>query len=300
MELTGIHLLLSYRCIYECDHCFVWGSPSQTGTMTLENIRQILNQAKQLDTVKWIYFEGGEPFLYYPIMVRGILEAAGRGYQIGVVTNSYWATHVDDALEWLKPLAGKVQDLSISTDLYHSDQPYSVEAKITGEAARKLNFPVSVLSVAQPDVCEVSTTKGQLQEGESGLMFRGRAAEKLADKAQQFPWENFNECPYEDLEQPSRVHIDPSGNVHLCQGISLGNIYKTSLSKICSQYDPSQNPIIGPLHLGGPKELVQRYGVAHSDTYADACHLCYKARFLLRDQFPGILKPDQMYGIYTV
>jgi len=299
MELTGIHLLLSYQCIFECDHCFVWGSPSQTGTMSLEHIHEILNQARRLGTVKWIYFEGGEPFLYYPILVKGIDTASSQGYFCGIVTNSYWAIELEDALEWLRPFVGKVQDLSISTDLYHSDKPYSAEAEIIVEAARQLNFPISILSVAQPEVGGASTTKGQLQEGESGLMFRGRAAEKLAEKAQKSSWESFTECPYEELEEPSRVHIDPLGNVHLCQGISLGNILLTPLDEICSQYDPSKNPIIEPLLLGGPKELVQRYRVMHRDTYADACHLCYETRVQLREQFPGILAPDQMYGIYS-
>ena len=44
MELTGLHLLLTYQCNLECDHCFVWGSPWQSGTMTLQNVRE--RQAK--------------------------------------------------------------------------------------------------------------------------------------------------------------------------------------------------------------------------------------------------------------
>ena len=46
MKLSGLHLLLTYQCNLECDHCFVWGSPWQNGTMTLKNIRQILKQGR--------------------------------------------------------------------------------------------------------------------------------------------------------------------------------------------------------------------------------------------------------------
>ena len=63
MELSGLHLLLRYRCTLECEHFFVWGSPWQSGTMTLLDVRHILQQAEDLSMVKWIYFEGGEPFL---------------------------------------------------------------------------------------------------------------------------------------------------------------------------------------------------------------------------------------------
>ncbi|GAJ24846.1 unnamed protein product, partial [marine sediment metagenome] len=87
--------------------------------MTLRDVRQILQQAEELGTVKWVYFEGGEPFLYYAVLLKGIQEAASMGFQVGIVSNGYWATDVEDALEWLRPFTGLIQDLSISSDLYH-------------------------------------------------------------------------------------------------------------------------------------------------------------------------------------
>ena len=51
MRLTGLHLLLTYQCTFECDHCFVWGSPWQPGTMTVDAIDEILRQAQDLGTV---------------------------------------------------------------------------------------------------------------------------------------------------------------------------------------------------------------------------------------------------------
>ena len=56
MKLTGIHILLTYKCNLECDHCFVWGSQWQTGTMSLPQLRHVLQQAKDLSTVSMIYF----------------------------------------------------------------------------------------------------------------------------------------------------------------------------------------------------------------------------------------------------
>ena len=72
MRLTGLHLLLTYQCTFECDHCFVWGSPFQTGVMTLKQIGEILHQGEALGSITSIYFEGGEPFLYHPILVKGV------------------------------------------------------------------------------------------------------------------------------------------------------------------------------------------------------------------------------------
>jgi hypothetical protein len=129
-------------------------------------------------------------------------------------------------------------------------------------------------------------------------MYRGRAAEKLAPHAPHHPWEIFVECPHEDLREPGRVHIDPLGHVQMCHGISLGNILRTSLTEMCETYNPDAHPVIGPLLAGGPAELTRRYGVSPKEGYADACHLCYETRLALRERFPEILTPDQMYGAF--
>ena len=128
-------------------------------------------------------------------------------------------------------------------------------------------------------------------------MYRGRAAEELVPQAALRPWEQFTECPYENLRAPGRVHVDSFGNVHICQGIALGNLFDTPLREICETYDPDAHPITGPLLEGGPVELVRRYGLPHEESYADACHLCDEARRALRERFPEILTPDQMYGM---
>jgi hypothetical protein len=92
------------------------------------------------------------------------------------------------------------------------------------------------------------------------------------------------------------LHLDPLGNVHICQGVSIGNVFKSTLKAICEVYDPETHPVIGPLLAGGPAELVRRYDLPHDLANADACHLCYEARHSLRDRFPDVLTPDQMYG----
>jgi MoaA/NifB/PqqE/SkfB family radical SAM enzyme len=297
MKLTGLHLLLTYECTFECDHCFVWGSLQQHGTPTLANIRNILAQAKDTGTIESIYFEGGEPFLYYPILVQAVREAKQLGFEVGVVSNGYWAHSVEDAIEWLKPFAGLIGDLSISSDLYHYDADHNLQSTNAATAAKQLSIPHNLISIAQPDD-NIMNAKGQLPPGESLVMYRGRAATKLTMLAPQHYWTEFNECLHEDLREPGRVHIDPLGNVHICQGISIGNVFKTSLRDICRRYDPFANPIVGQLLIGGPAQLIRQYQLPHADRYADACHLCYSARETLRAEFSNTLTPDQMYGVY--
>lgn len=289
MILSALHLLLTYQCNYECDHCFVWGSPLQTGVMTLADIRRVLRQAETAATVEGIFYEGGEPFLYYPILWRGVEEAAQRGFQVGIVTNGYWATGEEDALAWLRPLAPFVHSLSISSDLYHGDERLTRQAQRAAAAAEQLGIPVGTISVAGPDDEDPSL---------STLMCRGRAVEKLVSRVPHYPWHGFTECPYEDLRDPGRVHVDPFGFVHICHGISLGNLYRTPLSEICRAYAPEADPIVGPLLRGGPAELARQYSLTPEEHYADACHLCYEVRQALRSRFPDVLTPDPMYGVF--
>ena len=295
MKLSGLHILLTYQCTYECDHCFVWGSPRQAGTFTLEQIEDILHQAKDAG-VESIYFEGGEPFLYYAILNKAVHKAADMGFSVGIVSNAYWANTVADATEWLRPFAGRVSDLSVSSDLYHCEKCLGENPQNAVVAAKWLGIPTGVITVAQPRE-NSKDSHGQLAEEESGVMYRGRAVEKLSMAAPSHPWERFDACPHEDLVEPGRVHLDPLGNLHICQGIVIGNLFEKPLKQICEEYDVDSHPVCGLLHSGGPAALVAEYNLEHASHYADACHLCYEMRTTLRARFPEILAPDQMYGV---
>jgi len=127
--------------------------------------------------------------------------------------------------------------------------------------------------------------------------FRGRAAEKLVEKLPQRYYEEFIECPYEDLKNPKRIHLDSYGNVHICQGLSMGNMWEIPLSKLIKSYDADSHPICGPLVRGGPTFLAKEYNVDHEDKYVDACHFCYLVRLSLIGRFPQYLAPNQIYGL---
>lgn len=295
MKLSGVHILLTYQCTFECDHCFVWGSPNQSGTLTLPQISQILQQAREAGA-EWVYYEGGEPFLYYAIMLKGVQMAAEMGFRVGVVTNAYWANSLEDARQWLEPFAGLLEDLSVSSDLYHYSEQMSAQAGNAVAAAEQLGIPVGVISVCQPETPDAEQTSGTVSGEDAAVMYRGRAVSKLAGKAVQRPWDTFTACPHEDLRDPGRAHLDPLGNLHICQGIIIGNLFETPLAEICSTYTPDADAVVGPLLAGGPAALVTEYALPHESGYADACHLCDSARRLLRGRFPRELGPDQMYG----
>ncbi len=293
MALTGVHILLTYSCTFECDHCFVWGSPRQKGVLTLSQIDDILGQAREIQSVRTIYFEGGEPFLYAPVLYRAVARARDLGFAVCIVSNAYWATAVEDARVWLEPLAGSIESLSVSRDAFHGADD---QADCARTAASSLDIPIGQISVVDPQEARRHNS-GQLPSNtEVAVMFRGRAAATLAPLAPGHPWPSFSSCEHENLDEPERVHVDPLGHVQLCQGLSIGNLFERPLAAIWAEYRPHDHPIIGPLLEGGPAALIRTYDLQPPAHCADACHLCDHARRELRERFPDELAPDQVYG----
>jgi hypothetical protein len=297
-SLRELHLLLTYCCTEECDHCFVWGSPQQSGVMTLEQVRRIFDQGQALGSIESISFEGGEPFLYYGALLEGVREAQARGWQTEVITNAYWATSPEDALVWLRPLiqAG-LNGLYLSEDAYHGSDEQSLPGNAAA-AADQLGVGESTIAIreAAASVDVPSSAKGEAIKG-GAVRFRGRAASRLTSGLPQRPWEGLVTCPHEELVSPIRVHIDPLGCVHLCQGLVMGNLFRTPLPEMLATYDPQRHPICGPLLSGGPAALARDYDLPHADSYVDECHMCYEMRDRLRERFPEHLAPAQMYGL---
>lgn len=297
--LTGIHVLLTLKCTYECEHCFLHCAPSREATFTIGQLRTLIDQIKELGTVTVVYFEGGEPFLFYPLLLEGLRMVRAAGFDAGIVTNGYWATSVEDGLHWLRPIRDLgIVDFSVSDDEFHRLDKTDRKAEFAREAAQRLGIPSGTICIEAPSVSGQPSddNRGKPVIG-GGVLFKGRAAEKLTAGLPVRDSKELTTCPHEDLLSPERVHVDAYGNVHLCQGLSIGNIWDTPLPDLVRDYDAHNHPIVGPLLRGGPICLATEHGLAVSDSYVDECHLCYTARKLLSLRFPQYLAPKEAYGL---
>jgi len=297
--LKSVHFLLSMSCNYECDHCFLYCSPRSVGTFTSEQLDDVFDQMKRIPGMESVYFEGGEPFLFYPLLLHGMRTAASHDYERGVVTNGYWANSPKDVGLWLDPLAEiGLTDLSISDDSLHHGEEEGTRSGRARNVARKLGLPVDSICLEAPSKIS-SPPEGAKGEPIVGgdVRFRGRAADKLTAGLPLSPWQSFGQCPDEDLERPARVHVDPFGNIHLCQGLLIGNLWETPLDELMETYSPEDHPICKHLIEGGPAALARAYGFSADDGYVDACHLCYRIRHDLMGRFPDLLGPGQVYGL---
>ncbi len=296
--MKAVHLLLTLKCLFECDHCFLFCGPEQKEVYSRKFLEEVIEQVGDMRGLEWIFFEGGEPFLYYPLLLAGIERAACRGLKTGLVTNGYWTVN-EDADMWLEPLmeAG-LSSISISSGDFHSDymgrSANEEGMRISLErTADRLGLDISFLETVKPRLDE----EGGLENG--GVMFRGRAAEKLTEGLPPRPPQELDECPWEDLEDPDRVHIDPSGRVHLCQGLIIGKVNESTLSDVFVSYSPKDHPLIAPLLKGGPLALAEELQYDIGEGYVDACHFCFELRrdLVVAGRFRRYLNPAEVYGL---
>jgi len=295
--LSEIHFLLTYRCNFECDHCFLYCGPGTPGTFTIQQVDEVLQEAQKIETVNMIYFEGGEPTLYYPLLLESIKRAHGYGFDVGIVSNAYGALAEEDARLWLEPLANAgLSVLSVSDDQFHFGDETETPAGTARKVGDELGLTAFPICIDPPKILDTpQEDKGTSLIG-GGAKFRGRAADTLTEGLPTRPWKDFLECPYEDLVSPSRVHVDSYGYIHICQGISIGNFWKEPLSKIMAEYDPTQHPICGPLNRKGPAGLIEELKLIPESEYVDECHACFLIRRSLLDTYPEYLAPRQVYG----
>ncbi len=296
IRLDGIHFLVTYRCTYACEHCFLWCGAEAESTMTLAQLEGLMGQAAECG-IRNVYFEGGEPTLAYPVVLEAARYAQRAGLAWGLVTNCYWATSVEDAMVWLRPLADlEISDLSLSSYAYFVEDADETKLRNAVVAARKLGLSPAVLEVGAPACIEEPRTS---PEDVAAVMHKGRAAEKIAPHRASRPPRELVTCPYEDFADPGRAHVGADGELQICQGISAGNVLANGIAAVLDAYDPTARPIIRELLAGGPVALAEAHG--HTPLralYADECHLCYEVRAALRSQgrHPDVLLPSQCYG----
>jgi len=293
--INSVHFLLTYACNFECDHCFLFSGPGAGGTFDVISLRTALRGAADIGTVDSVYFEGGEPLLYFPLLAEGIRTARDLGLKTGIVTNAYWAISKEDAVVWLAALkSAGLDSATISDDGLHYGDSAGRRAEWVLRAAQEVGLPVDVICKQRPEVREGAQGRPEVS---GGVKFRGRAVQTLTAGLPTRPWDELTRCPHEPLQDPQRVHADCFGNLHLCQGVSLGNYRERSMRSVMREYDPVRHPIVGPLLAGGPAELARRMHVPPAPGYVDECHLCYETRLAVRERYPALLTPPQVYGL---
>ena len=313
--INMLTFLVSYKCTNECKHCALQASPNQADiTIQPEDIRMYLEDITQDYDVSEVNFFGGEPLLNFNLLVRLIEEAKKFDIQkIGLPTNGYWGREEETAKKYAQKLKEVgVNLIGFSADVFHQEFIPLINVKRAIKAAHESGIE-TILSIAQVigtpsesnffndetnKICKsISDEFKFCQIIQSQLQVKGRAIKNLLE------YYSMISLPSEkcSIFRTPMYMIDPYGWVFSqgCQGISLGNAKKNSLSKIISEFKPRQHPIISKvIGKGGVSSLLElaiEKGYEPLKGYADKCHACYSAQKFLRPYYPKMFEPSNLW-----
>ncbi len=305
MRLSGLHLLLTYKCNSECAHCFLSCGPHHDSFISFSDAKKYVDEAKDVPGINYFFIEGGEPFLDSELARKIIQHTTDNGYWIGILGNGYWAKTVEKGKEILRPLkeAG-LGAIGISTDRYHQEKVPLATALNAVQAAKELEIDVDIM-VTSDDKSEGDEIKSSLRVRNLDVpvsisKVRGKGRGSLICSGKARPWQELSDCN-EALKDPGRVHIGPEGAIHLCQGVLIGqDARKKQMKEIFEEHLKAPNVIVEQIAQGGPAKLAEfaiKYGFKPKDTYLQDCQLCFEVRKFLRDNYPEILGPKEVYDI---
>ena len=295
-------------------------SPLRYGVMAVDDFKDYMTVLTHQQSLGWITFNGGEPFLFYKTLKRCIEIAHKLGQkEIGVFTSGYWGGNQTNARRKLHELkkAG-LSSICFSVDAFHQEFVPFRSVRTAINAARTLGFNKLIVtsrflgSVDSRNPFNVKTEELLVRLSSSEdvtierkpLYIEGRAADLLANFLRHKAESPRGMCALPSrtdgtLRNPTVIQIDPSGNVTVCPGLCIGNAKAESLSRILNEYDFEHNPILKLLVQRGPSRLLELPEARDIEVLArwvSDCHMCYELRRHLRACYPEFLTPESCYS----
>ncbi len=123
---TTMTILATYQCTAACQECCFECGPQLHQRLSLPDILDVIDRAREFSTLKMVVFSGGECFLLRGDLVTSVKRASSQGLSVRCVTNGYWATSRRAALARLEPLVDAgLTELNLSTgDDHQKFVPY--------------------------------------------------------------------------------------------------------------------------------------------------------------------------------
>jgi pyruvate-formate lyase-activating enzyme len=267
--LRNVGLLLTYHCQASCAHCVIRAGPGRHEEMRLEDARNwIRDIASYRDGYVYVLsLSGGEPFSNIELM-RAVMElAAASELCVSVVTNGFWASSRERAMQLLQSLP-RISFLSVSTDVYHQKFVPFESVKNAIWALRECGIPyyVSIVTDNEDDTdfkrikSDILKTSGP-ENIRTGSIFPVGRASRIRSKLR---YTLSDQPPREACQAASSPCIFPDGRVYGCIGplielehdhpLLLGNLRDSALHELLNKSET--NAILHALRIWGPSRLI--------------------------------------------
>jgi MoaA/NifB/PqqE/SkfB family radical SAM enzyme len=294
--LKNIGLMLTYKCTTACPHCIVKAGPHRTEEVLIEDAVNWIEQAAgyRAGYIQGLALTGGEPF-YNLDLLRRISDLGDElGMVISVVSNAFWATSKQAALQMLTSVPA-IRMISLSTDVYHQKTIPFDHVINAIEAAEECGLLYSVaICTDRIDNIEYKKTLARLSQIIDEDKIRISIAFPVGRAENLLKVLNYDTSPEPSVSactMGSSPIIFPDGNMFACIGplltlknkhpLLLGNVYEEPLEVILDRAE--SNLLLHAIRIWGPWKLVaalkkEGYSDLLPDEYItdSVCDACYK------------------------
>lgn len=323
LQPRDLGIIMTYKCQAKCRHCLYCCGPEWRDAMDIETARAALQATLCWDHRYQVHLTGGEPFLYFSLLLAATEMGARLGISCYLETNAGWCKDMEQSVEKFTALrdAG-LQAVLISCSPFHAERiPLArtwtgIQAAIAvfGSSRVIVYLSHSANQIAQFGLEEpVPLTRYEDELGlpqarhilwdDYGIIPGGRAGYALARYASHSPARALRglSCAGELLYAP-HSHLDLYGNYipGFCGGLTLGSW--RDMSQLRATYRARQYPpLIEILIRAGAYGLYEfacaEYDyIERAEGYAGKCHLCVDVRrYLVKHADFAELHPREFY-----
>ncbi len=263
-------------------------SPEREEKMSLQEIKNYVNQARAISSIEQISLTGGEPFLDFDKLQKAVVYISDCGFKPKIVTNCFWASNYGKAVHVLESLANQgLQGLRVSADEFHQEfVPLKYVVNVL-RAARALGLETSIGSIRSKRSSKNYRDILDRAVGLEGLDFLWFELGH-AGRAENLPSDYFGCLQGKELKIGCNVMenslIVPNGSVYPCcmvplsEKLSIGNLHNAgdTLHELLTK--ASNSPLITALSLYGPLKLYERFSgenwAENRKPFATECEVC--------------------------
>lgn len=303
INIARIEFLITKRCNANCKHCSVPinSDLTENGYKNMGVVKESFRYLLDNYPITSVMAYGGEPLLFVDNIVELFQIANSYGVQVIDLITSGFVSHKTTAKEIYRIVdklsESGVKRILLSVDAFHQERipieyiEWFIKDTISLEFCELLLHPAWLISKNDKNYYNVKT--GEILERLSGKFAVG-----ISNGNQIIPsgsnkkniWQFYTphlmkfdkkcgETPYTNpLDSISSVRLLPNGDIHICRGVSIGNIFSKNIRNILDSYTPEGthiNSILFKHGIRGLYELAQEEGISiNPNDYFGICDFC--------------------------
>lgn len=302
--LSRLVFSVTYDCPISCKYCVTESGPWDGPALDAGFMSSVIDEALELGNLVSVVFTGGEPLLKRQDVERTIFYANQRRLWTRIVTNSFWATTPNVALQTLSQLkeAG-LCEINFSCDDLHQEHIPIERVRNAYHAAKIIDLPALIAhkqvrngKITPESIAEfLGVELTEFKEGEENPktdLYSSALTVPIGAGAKWLNSDDYIIYPSNEIAWSapcsgilSSVIISPTKEVRICCGmidqrvpeLTIGSLEKQPLAEIVCE--GNTDLVANWLALEGPYGIMgfireKAPQIDFQKQYVNHCHLC--------------------------